>query len=183
MPEITLNLRLTGGRTGKTVVLGGYQFVDGMTVVVGNEKSVPGIVKYLGRTYKAFPEGSRELKHASDIQEGSESGTSAQVQSGSEPGNRPVAEVPADIGSGTDGGPEGDTGSVPTRNGHQDPRKHQYPSDADRVLEAVTSLDRSDDECWTVDGLPRVDAVSKATGIANLTREKIEAVVPGPQRG
>lgn len=66
MAAIRTRLVLTGARTGHTVFLGGFQFTRGVYVVEGDEVTVPKVSRYLGRAYKAFPEGSEELRQAQE---------------------------------------------------------------------------------------------------------------------
>ena len=44
---------------------------------------------------------------------------------------------------------------------------------------ALEGLDTKNDENWTVDGLPRMEAICAAMNDDTVTREEVEAVIPG----
>ena len=184
-------LVLTGGRTGTTCVLSKYQFVDGETIIEGDEKQVLGLTRYMGRAYRAFEKGSNALAQAQEVDRKhgiSKADTHPQpggpnsVPSGVQPGGGGPATVPATDSSAADGSAPVAEGSVPSGHGQPDSGEHGTQTDQDRVLKAVNSLDVNDDECWTTQGTPRVDAVANASGLPNVTREDIEAVAPGFMR-
>lgn len=60
------NLILTGAYTGKTVELNNSQFVDGVLGMHGTQEAVQGLIKYMGRSYQAYLEGSDELAEAQE---------------------------------------------------------------------------------------------------------------------
>ena len=55
---------LAGVNAGKTVNLGGFQFVEGLYTHDTEDQTVEGLTVYLERSYYAFPAGSQALKDA-----------------------------------------------------------------------------------------------------------------------
>ncbi len=51
-----------------------------------------------------------------------------------------------------------------------------------KIQEALLKLDTANDNHWTDDGLPRVDAVKFSAGIPTLTRDEITSASPGFSR-
>lgn len=192
MAPLTRELVLTGGRTNYTGLLGKVPFVNGVTTIQGSDREVEALTRYLGRTYKAFPKGSAELKVAQEedkrhgtgqADQTSQSGTDDAVSSGVQPSGGGSSEVPADVSSGTNDPTSGTEGSVSGGDGHEDSGDDgQSATDQDRVLAAVKSLDPSNDEHWTTDGRPRVDVVAEMAGMPQLTRADIVEVAPDFKR-
>ncbi len=183
-------LVLTGGRTGQTCVLGGYQFVNGETIVRGDPKAVDGVLRYLGLSYKAYLKGSQALTRQQEIDCGkrpyvssAKQGGSAQVQGDLPAGQSALATLPPDNGGGADDSSAGGTGGVPGGDGHSNTGNDRQTTDQDRVLTAIESLDSANDEHWTQDGQPRMDAVEQASGVVNVTRADVEHAKPGYKRG
>lgn len=52
-------------------------------------------------------------------------------------------------------------------------------TDNAKILEAVQSLDKSNDANWTDDGLPRVNVVQELVGDSSLTRAQLNEIAPG----
>lgn len=50
------------------------------------------------------------------------------------------------------------------------------------ILDALLALDVGNDEHWTADGLPRMDAVEALTGEKGITRQQVTAAKPGFSR-
>jgi hypothetical protein len=59
-------LILTGPRAGKTVKLRGYQFVNGQLTLSGAPERWEGVVRYMGRAYRAYEEGTAALTEAQE---------------------------------------------------------------------------------------------------------------------
>lgn len=188
--QMVVTLHLTGGREGKTCVLQKRRFVDGVSVVRGDAKSVAGIVKYFGRTYQAFPEGpeldaarklggdangKRDLQ--SDLGRSPESTDESRVQSG---GDR-TAEVQTGAGVGPTDAETGGTGSLPAGDGHTDTGHDIEARKKERLAEVLKSLDHDDDEQWTDAGLPRLDVVEVRLGHA-VSRAQVKAAMPELKR-
>lgn len=135
------NFIKTGAFAGKTVNLGGYQFVEGIYTLSANaegvlpsEKDAQALHKYLGGAYQAYLEGSQELEAAMS----GEPVTSAKV------------EVQADPGRARD---------TAARN-------------------ALSQLDPENDEHWTGQGLPSVEAVRAIAADDSISRADIQGVAP-----
>lgn len=52
----------------------------------------------------------------------------------------------------------------------------------DKILAALLQLDTGNDEHWTSDGLPRMDAVEAIVGDRGITRQQVTAAKPGFSR-
>jgi len=185
-------LVLTGGRAGQTCVLGGYQFVNGITLVMGDSDNISGLVKYMGRSFKAFEDGSAELAYYQKLDKERENGTGQvhagaqrgghqEVQPGVRQGGTGPSTVSADDSGGADDAAQGSAGPVPGGAGHSHPG-NDGPRRQQAVLAAIKRLEHTNVEHWTTDGLPRVDAVATLLGDPNVTRGLIEKSAPGFDR-
>lgn len=169
MATLAIKMILTGGRAGRTELLHKWRFVNGVHILHGDEKTVMGAVKYLGRVFKAFPEGSEELRAHGG---GALPNSQRPVDSGVPPVQSGAPEVPADNGSGAAGAAPGASGGVSEGSGYKDAR-------LGKIAQAVAALDRANDDHWTADGLPRVDAVSTLAGDATVSRKDVDKAAPG----
>lgn len=173
--NIRRKLYLTGGREGMTCVVGkAYHFKDGMLEIEGPPSDVEVLTHWFAVNYAAFPEGSKELE-ASNVQrdtpETSKSGTAPAVLGGDQPGGQGPETVPADNGSPADDAASDRTSDLPEGDGHEDARVH-------RIKEALTGLDVTNDEHWTNDGKPAVQAVSIILD-EQVSRADVDAAAPG----
>lgn len=182
-------LILTGGRADTDCVLRGHRFVKGRAAIVGNEGSIGGIVRYMGRVYKAFSEGSPELKFWQEVDNGKREhpkdaivGSAESFRSDLRPIGKETAEDNPDTGKSTVDPNSGGEGSVPNGNRHQNPGNDGQKQQPNRIQEALNSLDSSNDEHWTADGRPRMDAVEAAYGSSDITRANVDEVAPGFMR-
>lgn len=194
MAPVTRTLILTGGRTGQTVALGGYQFVNGRTIVKADNAQIDGICRYLGRTYKAFEEGSVQLAHYQRLDEevkadgkrkadpSADARPSERVPGSVQPSGTGTASVSADDVGRTDDATSGGAGSVPGGHGHEDSGDDDPSGNEVKIREAIASLDPHNDEHWTASGHPRVDTVATVAGIPNLTRSDINEVAGDVRR-
>ena len=192
---LSWDLVLTGANRGRTVVLQGFPFVKGRLELTGNEQSVHGVTKLLGKCYQAYPEHSealakaqardRELYGESDIQAGEQRDEDDTVSaSGVRPAGAESTPEIAVFGSGDGGSETWGSGSFPDGNGHEDAG---FPGGEDssrqnRVSEALAKLNPADDEDWTALGLPAIAAVERYAGRAGVTRAMVEAVAPDFRR-
>lgn len=192
MSVITAKLILTGARAGMTCVLGKWHFIEGVATITGPQLEVRNVCEYIGRVYKAFPEGSTDLAHYQaldeeekhgkrDLQGATEPGAAAAHGGAVQPTGGGAATVPADHGGGTDDADGGDKGLLPGGAGHADTGVHGSALETDRIVAAVMQLDANNAEHWTDDGLPRLDAVEQLYG-KPLTRAQVDAAVPGVRR-
>lgn len=181
MSAVAVKLILTEGRAGQTVILGNYQFVDGYTIVRADEASIGGLVKYLGRCYKAYPENSEALKTQQKIDHGRKIGGESNVQKSLEQGS--PEKVSGDVLT-RDGGSEkvsSDNGGGTAPNTGGDPRI-RTTGDGHKnsgIAEAIGKLDPKNDEHWTANRRPRIDALVAMTGTPDITRAQIDNAVPG----
>lgn len=194
-------LILTGARAGMTIQLGNYQFVNGHTFVEADDTKIDGPCRYLGRTYKAFEEGTPELIHFQQLDKEEAARVEAErkakedgehkaeaitelrdtekVPGDVQPTGKGTEEVPSDDGNGSAGTEAGSTGNDTSGHGQENTGND---GDKNEVIEAILELDPTNDEHWTTDGRPRVDAVANATGIPTLTRRDIDAVAEDVRR-
>lgn len=180
MASGTITLILTGARAGQTCELMKYGFVKGRLTLQGDMTALAGVVKYFGRTYKAFPEGSAELAfyQAQDAQREAHGernlqaapgrGDSEASRAGVQPSGKGTPQVPADPGSGTAHAEAGAAGILPGGSG-------QAPGMS--ILEALQKLDPKNDDHWTNGGQPFVSVVEKLVGHP-VTRADILAEAP-----
>jgi hypothetical protein len=147
-------LVLTGARAGTDCVLARYGFTKGQCTIQGDEKALAGVTLYMGRTYRAFP---------GDIR----------------PDGNLAAPLPADNGGGSNDRDRGEAGGIPVGDGQQDSGYDGKAQAQTRLLQAVMSLDKNNDEHWTAEGRPRMDAVEAAYGSSGVSRTEVERVAPG----
>lgn len=175
MAIMTINLVLTGGRAGRTCVCGRYQFVNGKCPVSGESTRLGGAITYLGRVFAAFPEGSTEL--AAHQKRDAHGDAEAAPDVGSGDATPILGDVPNDGSVGAEAATTGE----PAAAGGDAPAEHGaagYRHPDSRLREAVMGLDKNDPEHWTEAGKPRLDAVVRAYGSANVTRRDVDRVAP-----
>ena len=150
---------ITGAHAGKTINLGGYQFVDGVHTmamqgdngnVIPSEEDAKGLGDYLGKCYQAYREGSPEHR---DFLAKQLTATAA------EPAPTP-SPTPA-----------------PT------PAQEPAADELDRkqkgaIRSALVKLDPKVDAHWTDAGLPSVKAVRELSGVDTASRADVEALAP-----
>lgn len=175
MSIVTRKLILTGGRAGKTVLLGKmYRFVDGVLVLRDSASNVEALAHYLAVNYAAYPEGSDELEAINgqhDLPKAEEPDSEHPVLGGVQPGGEGASTEEAPDVEPADGAVEGEAdGPVPDGDGHEDSGLH-------RLQEALDQLDVMEDDHWIADGRPAVTAVEHFLGY-KTTRAAIEAVAP-----
>lgn len=197
----TIELVLTGGRTGQTALLNKHSFVNGVAKVYVYPESFNGFLTLMARSFHAYPRGSRQLAEAqerdrangilSDLQEDSASadGAPATVQSagvgdasGSLPDPRALhGDVDADGSSGSERLVPGGTGHEDAGLGERVESSQERESFAlmHAIQTAVQKLDPAVPEQWTENGLPSVDYVAQAVGNQAVTRDMISAACPG----
>lgn len=191
----TIDLVLTGARAGQTCVLNGKQFTKGVLRLRGSRDQLEPVTSYYGRTYHAFPNGSKELKEAQARDHGdnkansaSQSGTANGVQragANDHAGGNQAADGAAAHSGGVHGVEAGSSRVLPSGSGHADAglrsgqgaeqQQSDASSDLIKIREAVVSLDPSVDDNWTADGEPAVEAVAHALKDASISRKQIDA--------
>lgn len=184
---MAIKMILTGPRTGQTCKLnkGAYTFVKGELVLEGTFDQLEGVVKYLGRAYRAFPEGSPQLKQAQEAYRGPSQNQSTtagrpdeQVGGGVQPSGGEPAQVPAEDSGGHDDAQVVPTGGSSERDGHTDAGDDGPSERTERILTALNDFDHNDDEMWTAHGTARIEAIEKATGLTGVSRAEVEAAAP-----
>lgn len=182
---------LTGFYAGKTMKINHVDFVNGEAVVKGDIAKLGGLISYLA-TFNAFLVGSDELAAAQQrdrINKGETNGTDTILdgQAGEVPSGAPANESGSGTGSGqgatgteangTGSGSEGDG----VQGGSQGQAKAEQTPDANvlKIIDALKSLDPTNDDHWTDAGLPLVGVVATASGVVNVTRKDISAALPG----
>lgn len=174
---------LAGHYTGKSINLNGHQFIEGKCEIWCPGDILPFVKRSLS-SYQAFPERSYELELAQkrDEENGlwNNSDTSAEQR---EPAKVPSNDKPTSNGSAqktsNDGLPNanpdnGSTGGVSEGDGREDAGLSEVTSEIDwRLKEIIESLDPNEDDHWTSEGLPSIEAIQSAFG-PNVTREDID---------
>lgn len=189
-----MKLILTGFYAGKTKTINGYDFVKGELVLKGELAKLDGLIAYM-KAYGAFLQGSEELAEAQArdaLTKGGSDGTDAILdgQGGSSEGGVPTNLTSPGTGSGdgatgtsTDGSGSGAEGDG-VQAGREADAKAQAASDPNvlKIIDALKSLDPTNDDHWTDAGLPLVGIIATASGIVNVTRKDISAALPGWNR-
>ena len=180
-----MELVLTGARAGKTIKLRDIQFTDGRAKINGPIDKVKGVATYYGRTYKAFPVGSKALQTA---QENDNGNSNLQASAGSRTANK----VPGDAQSARNTGQANadnagndnakTTGAGNSASGDGKGVVKLSPAEEDaKITEALKLLDGKDDEHWTGQGKPALAIVTELTGI-KVTRARLDALAPNFDR-
>lgn len=174
--SMSVTLVLTGGRAGMTCTLGKHHFVDGKCVAKSQSRAIGSVVRYMGRTYQAYPLGSEELAKAQEALNGQadadprDGGGKADAVPGGVHQDGPAEEGAAD-GTGDDDGGGDPAEHRPERDGLRD----------SRIREALTKLDHANDEHWTNGGKPAIHVVSQIIN-DNVSRAEIDALAPDFKR-
>lgn len=133
-------LVLTGPLTGHTGRLNGYKFENGRCVLLGTDEGVAPVKLYFSRTYRAYPEGSEELRQAQEADAAREAAAKEEAADGERDAQdsqhdpsqgegdgdvRPDGQGPAPAPAGDGGGDAdpaaGTEGGVSGGDGHGDP--------------------------------------------------------------
>lgn len=159
---------------------GAYRFQRGVFHSTVDAGKVEKLTRVMRTFYGAEPiDGTGKVPETA-----APSGAGPEVQVPS--GVRPVGSGPAKGAAPVSGQSAGDTtgpaGSLSGGDGHQHSGDDGAAEFSGRLRKAVESLDAENDEHWTADGRPRVDAVEKAYGKAGVTRADVERVAPGLTR-
>jgi hypothetical protein len=183
-------LILTGHFAGQDLKIRNYQFVKGVLELYGVPDQVEGVINYMGKTYRAYLEGSDELKAA---QKGAADGpsevdredpeTGEPVDSGVRPDGEGSPEVSAVLDEGSDDSAPGTGGSDPAGSGHADAgvspaseggsADNPMNGDMAALRAAVLGLDPDVDENWTALGKPAMGALEYLGG--GVTRKMVVA--------
>jgi hypothetical protein len=209
MSIMQFEFRLFGPRKGQTMVLNNHQFVNGICTLVQSSDNM-GTAARVFSFYRAYARGTpeydaamaqeeAEANGADEVSEASLEGTDPAVEAGVQPGGGGPAEGEA-VPSGSDVEPGGadPTSASSSGDGHEHAGVPKFPEDADYraeepsssvnedVAAAVRKLDPDVDSHWVLTGghkgKPKLQAVEDAYGKAGLTRQDIEAAMPGYTR-
>ncbi len=173
---------LAGHYAGKTVKLNGHQFVDGMCEIWCPGDVTPFVKRSLA-SYQAYPERSLELEQAQkrDAENGLRDNSNtrpwsrepAEVSSFNQPSSGRFTKETTDDRLSNDDTIQRDAGSISKRNGREDARVPEVTSEINyRLKEVIESLDPNENDHWTSEGLPSIEAVQAGYG-PNVTREDI----------
>lgn len=197
--------RLFGPRKGQTVRINGHQFVNGRTQLAQSSQNMEACMKVLS-FYGAYARGTppydealakEEAEHGTnEILAETVQGAHSPVPTSVRPDGAGPAEKSAEDGAGRGSADGADSSKSDTHgDGHEHAGIPKFPEDKDhRVIEppsqvneavkiAVLKLDHSVDQQWVMTGAhkgkPKLQAVEDAYGKAGLTRQDIEAAMPG----
>lgn len=225
---VNCKLVLTGGREGRTCVVGNIKFVDGVGIAYApDHKGLEGVCRYMARSYQAYRVDSPQLKAYMDAKpkpveptpepeptppvttvvnnaapvapvptteggpdgtgkanaEGDQSGGSGPVvHSGIQSGTGGSADETPAHGAGNDNASTDGTEHVPGGDGHEHAGVSGAEENRRNIQAAAVKLDPANDEHWTPDGLPKVDAIAQIAGMQALTRAEVESAIPGMTR-
>lgn len=150
---------LVGHFAGKTVALGGHQFVEGVFEfgaspegVMPSDQEKQRKANLLAKMYQAYPEGSAELEAAQKRLAGNQT---------------PPGEL--DVGKRED---EEQATRQPAGGGGSERQRFGA------IRTALTKLDPKEDTHWTDGGLPAVAAVRQLSGDVEVSRQDITALAP-----
>jgi len=196
-----IKMILAGAYAGQTRVLKDLLFVEGEYTLVGSEVEVLGLVGYLGKCYRAYPENSRELAAAQavdaaaagvkddgerNLQEsaGNQSGDNDLSDGGVQPTGSGPASPSADDRSGAADPAAGPEILLPVGDGHQDAGIPVAPGSGspERIRAALAQLDPANNEQWCSDGKPTMEAVQAFYGSADISRSAVVALFPNFKR-
>jgi hypothetical protein len=201
--------RLFGPRKGQTIMLNGHQFVDGLCTLVQSSDNMGNAARVFS-FYGAYARGTPEYDAAVALEE-AENGADEVSEASIEGANSPVptgvqsdgggsSEAGDAVNSGASGEPGGSDSSSGNSggNGHEDSGVPKFPEAADYrpeepsssvnadIAAAVRKLDPDVDSHWVLTGAhkgkPKLQAIEDAYGKAGLTRQDIEAAMPGYDR-
>lgn len=157
---------------------GPYYFDKGIHTCVIDSSKLEKRKAVLERSYGARLVEDGTSKVDPDTRRGQAEPVSGRVQ----PTGEGLDEVSTDNGDGPDGSGDSPEGSVPSGDGQQDTGDDGTQEFKDRLLTAINKLEVENDEHWTKDGRPRIDAVEKFYGSAGVTRGDVDAAAPGYTR-
>lgn len=181
---------LVGAHAGKTITLGGHEFVDGVFTFGANKEGVMPSPQeatrksnLLGKCYQAYLEGP-ELDAAKARIEKAGAANAGELdvakREDEEQANRPPvgtkpepkADKPADAE------PEQPAPAAPEP--EVTPPAPEQPTTERKgaVRTALTKLDATNDDHWTGQGLPSVEAVRELSGNKDVSRQDIQALAP-----
>ena len=204
--------RLFGPRKGQTMTINGHQFIDGWARLnQSTEKagSCMRVLSFYGAYARGTPDYNKAMD-AEEAEEAAKNGTGEADTKAVEGADAPVRSdvrpagsgpaTPAAVEGNGNAGPGGASSSGGDTNGdgHGHAGIPKFPEDKDRrhieppsevneaIMVAVKKLDPSVDGHWVATGAhkgkPKLQAVEEAYGKANLTRQDIEAAMPGWNR-
>jgi len=201
--------RLFGPRKGQTMVLNNHQFVNGVCTLVQSSDNM-GTAARVFSFYNAFARGTpeydaavakeeAEAHGAGEVSEASLEGIDQPAPAGVQSDGGGPAEGAADASDGdAESGGTDPAGTGSNGDGHEHAGVPKFPEDADYraeepsssvnedVASAVRKLDPDVDAHWVMTGAhrgkPKLQAVEDAYGKAGLTRQDIEAAMPGYNR-
>lgn len=163
MATKTRRLKTTGVHAGKTVQLGYLQFLGGVVEWECSDQDFEGILKYHNRSFGVIEDdgSGQDNVHEQErpVQEGQ-----GEVQAEGRPAEEEAVHVAEHAQT-----EEGSEGIRSDRDG-------QKSADPPKLKLAIDSLDRSNDDHWTAEGLPRVDIVDQRYEYGNVTRADIEVI-------
>lgn len=204
MNHMQYEFRLFGGRAGQTVVINGHKFVQGIYHKVVAPVQASTLIKVLGY-YGAYPKGSPAYDEAlakeqelgtDEVHSGAQCGPAAAVSdAGGSAGVGPAASGSSDERVGADAASGDGSGDNSPGHGHPDagvpkfedgpvPEPYEPASVGSAGIKtAMIKLDPENEDHWvkagTAAGKPKLHAVETAFGRAGLTREDLEAALPG----
>lgn len=191
MKKITLELK--GHYEGQTTILGGIQFTDGKVTLAGPEPEIDSLARYLFRCYQAVPEGTHwpmgeTTDGTSEIYQEERDRQADDFSGKIQQAGAKFVETTSDDGEGsnttkdnisrdnTDGGGQPNSRNDKPKEGLNN--TSHLAVNPEKLLKAMESLDHNNPSQWTLDGLPRIDAVEKAYGASGITRADLKAVWP-----
>ena len=176
-----------GPHQGKTINLGGYQFIEGVYTmplegdasnVMPSDTDRDALAVYLEKSYGAVLEGSTRYQAVTNAALLARGIDGATAPGALVPNSSPRDQVPT---PGADGREQGDGERLPNTvdegGGVGSERKLKG-----QVRTALTRLDPKADADWTSEGLPSVARVRELADLKEVSRADIESLAPNLNR-
>lgn len=191
-------IQLTGARRAHTGVLGQYLVKDGQIQLMGHAKDILAAAHYIEVMYAGFPLGDERIAATENAIATAHAAEGTPYESRVQP-QQAVAHGQADVhragqqglsdadpgaslvGNGDDAATGGADADATGGDGHAPVVKTRLPEPGTANPKLVTALGKladSDDSHWTAQGLPKIEAVTKLSGLQGLTRAMIEGASP-----
>jgi len=177
-----IKLTVFGANAGKTFNFRGFGFNNGVLVLNGSAAENDGVIKYLGRTVQAFPDGHERLENSNgerDTKADTQPGHTETVSSGIQPTGTGVATQTAAVSPAGGSAEAGSEGIHSEGSGQKD---SWVDGLKEKVTAAAKKLDPKNDDHWSQLGKPMVAAMQQLSGIPTLTRRDIDNFLPGLAR-
>jgi hypothetical protein len=189
---------LFGPLNGKSMNIGGHQFIAGKYQIVAKPEDAKFVIRYLSH-WQAYAKGTPEYAAAVEKENGAgkvqgdaRSGQAEALSGNVQSDGREFTPSQVDEVSGHAGSAQREAGLRSEGNGHTDagvpnfeeadslkPPTEPTVLPSETLRAAVMKLDPDNVDHWTQAGLPKLSVIDEVLGRAGATRKDVEAAVPG----